>query len=147
LGKLGIELRVRSVDGALYQQRMDDFDFELSSLRIPGRTSPGSELLEFFGSKAAATPGSANVWGIADPAVDALIRKVLAATTRAELAAAMRALDRVLSSGHYSIPQWYSDAFLVGFRPAGFVLPSMVPPYYQPDSWAAATWWASPANR
>ncbi len=146
LGKLGIELRVRNVDGALYQQRMDDFDFELSSLRIPGRTSPGSELLEYFGAQAARTPGSANVWGIADPAVDALIRKALAATTRAELAAAMRALDRVLTAGHYSIPQWYSDAFLVGYRPAGFVLPTVVPPYYQPDSWAAATWWASPAN-
>ena len=82
-----------------------------------------------------------------DAEMDALIRKVLAATTRDELAAAMRALDRVLTSGHYSIPQWYSDAFLVGYRPAGFVLPAVVPPYYQPDSWAASTWWASPANR
>lgn len=147
LGKLGITLKVRNVDGALYQQRMDDFDFELSSLRIPGRTAPGSELLEYFGSQAAGTPGSANLWGIADPAVDALIRKAMAATTRAELATAMRALDRVLTTGYYSIPQWYSDAFLVGYRPAGFVLPPVVPPYYQPDSWAAATWWASPANR
>jgi microcin C transport system substrate-binding protein len=147
LRKLGIELRVRNVDGALYQQRMDDFDFELGSLRIPARSSPGSELLEYFGAKAATTPGSANMWGIADPAVDTLIRAALAARTRPEVAAAMRALDRVLSHGHYSIPQWYSDKFFVGYRPAGFVLPSMLPPYYQPDSWAVATWWASAANR
>jgi microcin C transport system substrate-binding protein len=147
LRKLGIELRVRNVDGALYQQRMDDFDFELGSLRIPARSSPGSELLEYFGAKAATTPGSANMWGIADPAVDTLIRAALAARTRPEVAAAMRALNRVLSHGHYSIPQWYSDKFFVGYRPAGFVLPSMLPPYYQPDSWAVATWWASAANR
>lgn len=147
LRKLGIELRVRNVDGALYQQRMDDFDFELGSLRVPGRNSPGSDLFEYFGSKAATTPGSANMWGIADPAVDALIRTALTASTRAELATAMRALDRVLSHGHYSIPQWYSDEFFVGYRPAGFVLPPAIPPYYQPDSWAVATWWASSANR
>jgi microcin C transport system substrate-binding protein len=147
LRKLGIELRVRNVDGALFQQRMDDFDFELGSLRVPGRNSPGSDLFEYFGSKAAKTPGSANMWGIADPAVDALIRAALAAPTRPELAAAMRALDRVLSHGHYSIPQWYSDAFFVGYRPAGFVLPPTIPPYYQPDSWAVATWWASTVNR
>lgn len=147
LRKLGIELRVRNVDGALYQQRMDDFDFELGSLRVPGRNSPGSDLFEYFGSKAATTPGSANMWGISDPAVDALIRTALTASTRAELATAMRALDRVLSHGHYSIPQWYSDEFFVGYRPAGFVLPPAIPPYYQPDSWAVATWWASAANR
>lgn len=147
LRKLGIELQVRNVDGALYQQRMDDFDFELGSLRIPASNSPGSDLFEYFGAKAAKTPGSANMWGIADPAVDALIRAALAAPTRPELAAAMRALDRVLSHGHYSIPQWYSDAFFVGYRPAGFVLPPAIPSFYQPDSWAVATWWGSAVNR
>jgi len=147
LKKLGIHLKIRNVDAALYQQRMDEFEFELGSLRIPGRNTPGSDLFEYFGSKAAATSGSANSWGIADPAVDSLIRSVLAAKSKAEMSAAMRALDRVLSHGHYSIPQWYSDEFFVGYRPAGFVLPPVVPPYYQPDSWAAATWWASPANR
>jgi len=147
MAKLGITLTIRNVDGALYQQRMDDFDFELGSLRIPGRTTPGTELREYFGSAAAKTPGSANYWGIADPAIDALVGDVLRATTRAQLGAAMRALDRVLTLGYYAIPQWYSNTFLVGFRPAGFVLPPVVPPFYEPDSWAASTWWASPANR
>ncbi|SIQ18970.1 extracellular solute-binding protein [Pseudacidovorax sp. RU35E] len=147
MAKLGIQLTVRNVDGALYQQRMDDFDFELGSIRIPARTTPGSELLEYFGSEAAGTHGSANYWGLKDPAVDALIRRVLAATTRDELGAAMRALDRVLTNGYYGIPQWYSSSFLVGYRPAGFVLPPSIPPYYEPDSWAAATWWASSSNK
>lgn len=146
MAKLGIKFTVRTVDGALYQQRMDDFNFEMVSLRIPATLTPGSELLERFGSKAAKTPGSANYWGIQDPAVDALIRHVVAATTREQLESAMRALDRVLRLGYYAIAQWTSNHYFVGYRPAGFGLPLVVPPYYEPDSWAAATWWAVPRN-
>ena len=61
--------------------------------------------------------------------------------------AAMRALDRVLGHGHYSIPQWYGGTFLVGYRPGPFVLPPVVPPYYDVHDWAMSTWWASPGNR
>jgi microcin C transport system substrate-binding protein len=147
MAKLGIALTFRTVDGALYQQRMDDFNFEMASLRIPASLTPGSELFERFGSKAAKTPGSANYWGIADPAIDALIRHAVAATTRDQLNSAMRSLDRVLRFGYHAIPQWTSSNYFVGYRPAGFALPPVVPPYYEPDSWAAATWWATPANR
>lgn len=147
LQKLGIQMSFRTVDFSLAQQRMDDFQFEMTTTRLPGSTAPGGELIERFGSKAAATPGSSNVWGIADPAVDVLLGKVVAATTRPALSAAVRALDRVLAHGHYSVPQYYGDAFLIGYRPGPFVLPAMVPPYYQPDTWALSTWWASPANR
>jgi microcin C transport system substrate-binding protein len=147
LEKLGIELIYRVVDFSLSKQKMDAFDFEITTLRLPGTTAPGSELLDLFGSKAASTPGSANVWGIADPAVDALLQEVVSARTRPELSAAMRALDRVLSHGYYSVPQYYGDAFLIGYRPRPFVLPPKIPPYYQPDTWAMSTWWASPENR
>lgn len=147
LRKLGIEMRVRNVDGSLYQSRMDNFEFELSSLRKPGTAAPGGELFDYFGSKAAVTQGSANIWGIREPAVDALLAKVVAATTRQELSAAMRALDRVLTDGLYSIPQWTSSAFLVGYRPGRFVVPKVLPPYYDAGNWAATVWWASPSNR
>ncbi len=146
LGKLGIDLRIRNVDGSLYQQRIDEFDFEMTTLRLPGNTAPGGELFDLFGSRAADTPGSMNIWGIKNPAVDALLQKAVRANTRTELAVAMRALDRVLSTGYYSIAQYYSDAFLVGYRPGRFMLPPAVPPYYQPDTWAMSTWWASPQN-
>ena len=146
LEKLGITLTYRIVDFSLGKQKMDAFDFEVTTLRLPGSTAPGGELLELFGSKAAATPGASNVWGIADPAVDALLQKVVTANTRPELGAAMRALDRVLTNGHYSVPQYYGDAFLIGYRPRPFVLPTVIPPYYQPDAWAMATWWASASN-
>ena len=147
LRKLGIEMTFRTVDFSLSQQRMQNFDFEMTSLRLPGNSAPGGELLELFGSKAADTPGSSNIWGIADPAVDAVVGKVLAATTRPELATAMRVLDRVLSNGYYSIPQYYGNAFLIGYRPAPFVLPPTIPPYYDAGDWAVTTWWASPANK
>ncbi|MDM0013347.1 extracellular solute-binding protein [Variovorax sp. J22P168] len=147
LQKLGIQMNFRTVDFSLAQQRMDNFDFEMTSVRLPGSTAPGGELLELFGSQAAATPGSRNIWGIADPAVDALLQKVVTATTRPELRTALRALDRVLTHGHYSVPQYYGDAFLIGYRAKPFELPPTIPPYYESDSWAMSTWWASPANK
>jgi len=147
LEKLGITMTYRVVDFSLAKQKMDAFDFEVTTLRLPGSTAPGGELLELFGSRAAATPGSGNVWGIADPAVDALLQKVVTAKTRPELSAAMRALDRVLTHGYYSVPQYYGDAFFIGYRPGRFVLPQIIPPYYQPDTWAMSTWWASPSNK
>lgn len=147
LQKLGIELVYRVVDFSLAQQRMDKFEFELTTRRIPGMVAPGADLLTLFGSEAARTEGSQNHWGIADPAVDALLQKVLAARSRPELAAGMRALDRVLGHGHYSIPQWYGGTFLVGYRPRPFVLPPVVPPYYDVHDWAMSTWWASAGNR
>ena len=145
--KLGIEMTFRTVDFSLAQQRMENFEFEMTSARLPGSTAPGGELQELFGSKAAETHGSSNSWGIADPAVDALLQKVVGATTRPELITALRALDRVLSHGYYSVPQYYGDAFLIGYRPQSFVLPPVVPPYYQPDTWAMSTWWASSSNK
>ena len=147
LEKLGITMTYRVVDFSLAKQKMDAFDFEVTTTRLPGSTAPGGELLERFGSDAAKTPGSSNVWGIADPAIDALLQKIVTSTTRPQLAAATRALDRVLTHGFYSVPQYYGDAFLIGYRPGRFVLPAVIPPYYQADSWAMSTWWASPINR
>ncbi len=147
LEKLGITLQYRVVDFSLSKQKMDAFDFEVTTMRLPGSTAPGGELIERFGSEAAKTPGSSNVWGIADPAVDALLQKIVTATTRPDLSAATRALDRVLSHGHYSVPQYYGDAFLIGYRPGQFVLPAVIPPYYDAGNWAMSTWWASGKNK
>jgi microcin C transport system substrate-binding protein len=147
LEKLGIKLNYRVVDFSLSKQKMDAFDFEFTSIRMLGSTAPGGELLEYFGSKAAATKGSNNIWGIADPAVDALLQRVVTAKTRPELSAAMRALERVLSHGYYSIPQYYGGAFFVGYRAKRFILPPKIPAYYQADTWAMSTWAASPENR
>ncbi|TAG35347.1 MAG: ABC transporter substrate-binding protein [Polaromonas sp.] len=147
LEKLGITLTYRVVDFSLSKQKMDAFDFEVTTARLPGSTAPGGELIERFGSEAARTPGSSNIWGVADPAIDALLQKIVTATTRQDLSAATRALDRVLTNGHYSVPQYYGDAFLIGYRPGQFVLPDVIPPYYDAGNWAMSTWWASGKNK
>ena len=147
LEKLGITMTYRVVDFSLSKQKMDAFDFEVTTTRLPGSTAPGSELIDRFGSAAAKTPGSSNVWGIADPAIDAILQKVVTAKTRPELATAMRVLDRVLTHGYYSVPQYYGDAFLIGYRPGKFVLPPTIPPYYEAGTWAISTWSASSSNK
>ncbi len=146
LEKLGFKVVYKVVDFAVLQKRMDVFDFELISNRIGGSEAPGTELLERFGSKAADTEGSSNVIGVKDPAIDALLDKVVAAQTRGQLVAACKALDRVLRHGHYSVPHWYGSVHRVSWRAGRFEQPNITPRYDQPESWIQSTWWASPAN-
>ena len=146
LEKLGFKVVYKVVDFAVLQKRMDVFDFELVSNRIGGSEAPGTELLERFGSKSADTEGSSNIIGVKDPAVDALLDKVVAAQTRGQLVAACKALDRVLRHGHYSVPHWYGSVHRVSWRAGRFEQPSITPRYYQPESWIQSTWWATPAN-
>jgi len=146
LEKLGFKVVYKVVDFAVLQKRMDVFDFELISNRTGGSEAPGTELLERFGSKSADTEGSSNIIGVKDPAVDALLDKVVAAQTRGQLVAACKALDRVLRHGHYTVPHWYGSVHRVSWRAGRFEQPNITPRYYQPESWIQSTWWATPAN-
>ena len=141
LAKLGIRLDYRRADFALYRKRLNAFDFDLSSLRIPGNEAPGADLLDFFGSQSADTEGSSNWIGVRDPAVDAIVNLALSAATRPQLVARLRALDRVLRHGHYVIPQWYSSTHRVAYRAGKFEQPEVRPLYYAADDWVVLTWW------
>jgi microcin C transport system substrate-binding protein len=112
---LGIDARMRMVDAAQYQQRLKDFDFDITTQRYVMRNTPGVELRSYFGSAAAQMDGSLNLAGIADPAVDALIERVIGAKSREELNTAARALDRVLRAGHYWVPHWYKASNSVAY--------------------------------
>ena len=147
LQRLGIRLDYRLVDFALYQQRMDSFDFDMTTIAYGGSTSPGNELFDRFGSRAAGVQGSNNVWGLRDPAVDALIGRIVAATTMRDLESACRALDRVLVCGWYSVPQWYSNTFRVAIAARKFAWPKALPLYYQPEAWAQTCWWSADGPR
>ena len=141
LAKLGIKGEYRKGDFALIRKRLDVFDFDFFVVRIPGTESPGSELLDRFGSKSAGTEGSSNLIGVRNPAVDAIIDQAVSATTRPDLVARLRALDRVLRHEHYVVPQFYSSTFRVAYRSGKFGQPAVSPLYYRPDDWIVATWW------
>ncbi len=107
LKRLGIDVRVRVVDSAQYQRRILDFDYDMIVANWGQSLSPGNEQRNFWGSAAADRPGSRNLTGIKDPAVDELIELVIAAPTRESLVARVRALDRVLQWQHIVIPHWH----------------------------------------
>ena len=109
LERLGITVTVRTVDDPQYENRLRNWDFDMIVASWPESLSPGNEQRDFWGSPAADTPGSRNYVGIKNPAVDALIERVIFAKDRDELVAATRALDRVLLWNHYVVPQFTHD--------------------------------------
>ena len=112
----------------------------MTSVRFPDVSSPGNEMFDLFGSKAADQPGSNNAWGLKDPAVDRIIEALVAADTRPSLNAAARALDRVLLHKAITIPQWYSSTHRIAYANR-FGIPSVAPLYYQADPYVISTWW------
>jgi microcin C transport system substrate-binding protein len=106
LERLGVGVTVRTVDEAQYENRLRQWDFDITTTVWGQSLSPGNEQRGFWGSQAADQPGSRNLVGIKNPAVDALIDKVIFAKNRDELVAATKALDRVLLWNHYVVPQW-----------------------------------------
>lgn len=141
LKRLGIEAKVRTVDTAQYQNRVDAFDFDISIQSFAQSLSPGNEQRDWWGSYNADVPGSRNVIGIKDPVVDDLIEKIIEAPDRASLIAATRALDRVLLWNHYVIPQYHSRVYRVAYWNR-FSRPPMTPKY----GLGLFTWWIDPAK-
>jgi microcin C transport system substrate-binding protein len=137
LKRLGIDARSRIVDAAQYQQRMNDYDFDMTSRALVGNTTPGDDLRVVYGSEAAKTAGQQNLAGIADPAVDALIEKIANAKTRQELNVACRALDRVLRASHYWVPMWHRNSDWVAYWDQ-FSRPETKPRFSSGAPW---TWW------
>lgn len=106
LERIGVGASIRVVDDAQYQNRLRSFDFDMIIDQWGESLSPGNEQREFWGSQAADMPGSRNTIGIKNPAIDALIEKVIYAKDRSELVAATHALDRVLLWNFYLVPQF-----------------------------------------
>ena len=115
LATLGIQANLRIVDPVQYRRRVDDFDFDLIVQRFGFSTTPGDSLRSYFSSQAAALKGSQNLAGIADPVIDELIERIIAADTRSGLVTACKALDRVIRSGRYWIPHWYKPSHWLAF--------------------------------
>jgi microcin C transport system substrate-binding protein len=137
LERLGVRATLRTVDTAQYQNRVNEFDFDVIVATFGQSESPGNEQREYWGSGSADVPGSRNVIGIKDPVVDQLIELVISADTRESLVARTRALDRVLLWGHYVIPQWHLPAYRLAYWNK-FARPAKKPKYGIGN---VDTWW------
>ena len=142
LEKLGIQLNFRPVDFALYQQRLQKFEFDITSLAYGGTHNPGQEYADLFGAKAADMEDSGNLSGIKSAAVDDLINKMTAAKSREALLPACRALERVISHSHLLIPQWAAGTHRMAYNSWRLQRPAAMPPYATGEGWAIDTWWA-----
>ena len=140
LGTIGIEASLRVVDPVQFRARVDDFDFDMTIQRFSFSTTPGESLRTFLTAQAAATKGTQNLSGIADPVVDALVERIIEAKNRGELTFACRALDRVLRAGRYWVPQWYSSSHRLAYWDV-FARPKDKPRY---GRGFMETWWTDP---
>lgn len=141
LERIGMAVRVRTVDPAQYQTRIDAFDYDMTVDVIGQSLSPGNEQRDFFSCAKAQENGSRNVAGICDPVVDELVELVVNAPDREELVARTRALDRVLLWHNFMIPHWHSQTFRIAHWDK-FGRPSRNPRY----GLGLDSWWIDPAR-
>jgi microcin C transport system substrate-binding protein len=139
LRRLGIQARVRTVDTAQYTRRIDTFDFDMTVGLFGQSESPGSEQRGYWTSREADNPGSKNIAGIRDPAIDALVELVIQARDRETLVTRVRALDRLLQWGIYVVPHWHSKVDRVAYWDR-FAQPAAAPRY----GFDPTTWWFDP---
>ena len=141
---IGIQASIRTIDPAQFARRRQEFDFDIVMQRYTMSLAPGESLKLYFGSEAAKTAGSRNLAGISDPAVDAMIAHVIAASTRDEVQVAARALDRVLRAGRYWVPAWFGGEHKFAFWDL-FARPGPIPALAGSiEGVAASTWWLDP---
>ncbi len=140
LTRLGINARVEVVDSAQAVRRLDTFDFDMTTFRRSLSLSPGNEQRYYWSSEAADQPGSRNVMGAQNPAIDAMIDTMLTARSAEEFTAATRALDRVLTAGRYVIPVWqYSEGRIA--HDARMKYPDKLPIYGDGPNFMPEVWW------
>ena len=139
LEKLGIQASYRTIDAALFTDRVKNFDFDMVVNVYAQSQSPGNEQRDYWHSASADRKGSRNLAGIRDPVVDDLVEAIIYAETQDELAAACRALDRVLWYGYYVVPNWYMASHRLAYS-SRLRQPQNLPLYYSPDQ-LLMTWW------
>jgi microcin C transport system substrate-binding protein len=139
LERMGITARVRTIDSAQYEKRMETFDYDMAVEVFGQSLSPGNEQREYWGSQAAGEEGSRNLLGVKSPVIDELIEELIRAPDRAGLVARTHALDRVLQYGYYMIPNFHLSAFRVAYWDK-FRRPEVSPKY----GIGIDGWWVDP---
>lgn len=139
LKRLGINARVTKVDGAEYREKTDTYDYDMIYYAWGLSLSPGNEQFRYWGSDGVTEPGSRNRMGMASPAAEAMINAMLNAESHDDFLAAVHALDRILTSGRYVIPVWFSPVSTLAHAKQ-LRYPDTIPAYgdwigFQPDVW------------
>ena len=141
LERLGMKPRVRTVDPAQYQVRMDSFDYDMTVDVIPQSLSPGNEQRDLFTCAKSKQNGSQNIAGFCDPVIDEMVEWIVNAPDRQALVARSRALDRVLLWSHFVVPHWHIQTFRIAWWDK-FGRPERNPRY----ALALDSWWVDPAR-
>ncbi|WP_374371619.1 extracellular solute-binding protein [Tabrizicola sp.] len=140
LKALGITARLNKIDDAQYKERTSAYDFDMTHYIRSLSLSPGNEQLLYWGAGGVTEPGTRNWMGVNSPAVEAMIAAMLKAPNAEDFTAATRALDRVLTSGRYVIPIWYSDVSRLAYS-ADLKYPERIPLYGDWTGFLPDTWW------
>jgi microcin C transport system substrate-binding protein len=136
LRRIGIDASFDLIDPAQFQQRLEDFDFDMTAGRLVMSLSPSVELNTIFGTSGASASGSLNSSGVADPVVDALIQRIIEAENRPEMEVRVRALDRVLRAMQIWVPNWHKGSHWLAYWDI-FGKPATKPLYARGDDY----WW------
>ena len=142
LEKLGVKLNVRVVDFALYQEKLRNFEFDIVTLAFGGTHTPGAEYADLFGSEAAKTPDSGNYFGVSNPALDSILKKLAEADTRPDFLTACRALERVVVHSHLMVPQWSANSHRIVYNQQHLAYKAPMPVFAEGEDWVLSAWWA-----
>ncbi len=145
LRRLGIQASYRTIDPALYADRIKNFDFDMVVNVYGESQSPGNEQRDYWYSTSADRKGSRNLAGVSSPVVDHLVDTIIYAATQKKLTAACKALDRVLWYGYYVVPNWYLASYRLAYS-SRFRQPRTLPLYYNPYQ-LLMTWWDGSVKR
>ncbi|PJE33583.1 putative D,D-dipeptide-binding periplasmic protein DdpA precursor [Pseudooceanicola marinus] len=143
LERLGVQAGVTTVDNAQYAMRIESFDFDMTDIRRQFSLSPGNDQRIYWGGDTADQPGSRNLMGVKNPAIDAMVEAMLASRSSEDFTAAVRALDRILTTGRYVIPIFMFDKGRVA-HDAALKYPEEIPIYGDSVYWLPEVWWMDP---
>jgi peptide/nickel transport system substrate-binding protein len=143
LKRLGIAASVTTVDAAQYKERTDKYDFDMTHIWRSLSLSPGNEQMLYWGADGVTTPGTRNWMGMNAPAAEAMITTMLSARSHEEFVTAVRALDRVLTTGRYVIPMWYARTSRMAHA-ASLHHPDTLPIYGDWLGFMPDVWWSAP---
>ncbi len=143
LRQLGITANVQIVDSAQYNERRNAYDYDMIINAWNMSLSPGNEQYLYWGRAGVGSPGTRNYMGIDSPAAEAMIAAILESGTEEEMVAATQALDRVLTTGRYVVPLWFSDVSRIAHK-SELRYPEALPVYGDWTGWLPEVWWSEP---